>query len=374
MKTARFGPLDRPLLVVVGGGGVGKTTLAAALALQSAREGARTLVMTFDPSLRLKDALGVGGGDLPVRVPCEASGSLDAILLDARATFDRIVRRYAPDTAAAQRIFSNRFYQDLSGTLAGILEYMAMERLFEVNAEGRYDRIVLDTPPTRQALDFLEAPDRIISFLDTRAVKLAQDPWWLEDRKAPNLGKRFAARGARVVADRILGRQFLVELVEFIQAFSPLFEGFRSRAEEVRALLRSEDTQFLLVSGPGAERIPEAMFFLRKLKEAGHHLGPVVVNRVHPPAKGDGEGMAILKYFGDRDQRGLQEFRDRFPRRRARAGTAPAAAPALRPGGTRSARSDVAGPAEERLKKDSPPRSPRHQELPCECPALVSWW
>lgn len=315
MKGGRFGPLDRPVLVVVGGGGVGKTTLAAALALQSAREGARTLVMTFDPSLRLKDALGVHGGmkDQPVRVALKAPGSLDAILMDARATFDRIVSRYAPDAAAAERIFSNRFYQDLSGTLAGILEYMAMERLFEVHAEGRYDRIVLDTPPTRQALDFLEAPDRIISFLDTRAVKLAQDPWWLEDRKAPNLGKRIAAKGARAVADRILGRQFLVELVEFIQAFSPLFAGFGTRAEEVRSLLRSENSLFLLVSGPGAERIPEAMFFLRKLKEAGHHLGPVLVNRVHPITRGHGEGLEILKYFGDRDQRGLQEFRARFP-------------------------------------------------------------
>ena len=313
MKCGRFGPLDRPVLVVVGGGGVGKTTLAAALALQSAREGARTLVMTFDPSLRLKDALGVHGGlrDQPVRVA--VSGSLDAILMDARATFDRIVGRYAPDPAAAERIFSNRFYQELSGTLAGILEYMAMERLFEVYAEGRYDRIVLDTPPTRQALDFLEAPDRIISFLDTRAVKLAQDPWWLEDRKAPSFGKRIAAKGARAVADRILGRRFLLELVEFIQAFSPLFEGFGTRAEEVRSLLRSEQSLFLLVSGPDPERIPEAMFFLRKLKEAGHHIGPVLVNRVHPVVKGDGGGIEILRYFGERDQRGIKEFRDRFP-------------------------------------------------------------
>jgi anion-transporting ArsA/GET3 family ATPase len=316
MSGGRFGRLDRPVLVVVGGGGVGKTTLAAALALQSAREGARTLVMTFDPSLRLRDALGVGGGmkDAPVRVPLQAEGSLDAILLDARATFDRIVARYAPDAVAAERIFSNRFYQDLSGTLAGILEYMAMERLFEVKAEGNYDRIVLDTPPTRQALDFLEAPDRIISFLDTRAVKLAQDPWWLEEGHDRNFGMRIAARGARAMADRILGRRFLVELVEFIQAFAPLFEGFRTRAEEVRTLLRSEEALFLLVSGPGAERIPETMFFLRKLKEAGHPLGPVLVNRVHPVIAGaGGGGLEILKYFGDRDLRGLEELRSRFP-------------------------------------------------------------
>lgn len=316
MSAPGFAQLDHPVLVVVGGGGVGKTTLAAALALQSARTGARTLVMTFDPSLRLKDALGVGGSarDQAVRVPLAAPGSLDAVLLDARATFDRIVARYAPDPAAAERIFSNRFYRDLSGTLAGILEYMAMERLFEAKAEGGYDRIILDTPPTRQALDFLEAPDRIISFLDTRAVKLAQDPWWLEDRSAPNLGKRLAAKGARAVADRILGRRFLLELVEFIQAFGPLFAGFGARAEEVRALLRAEGTRFLLVAGPGPERIPEAMFFLRKLKEAGHRLGPVVVNRVHPGVDGGGAGgLEILRYFGERDRRGLLEFRSRFP-------------------------------------------------------------
>lgn len=313
--SGRFGLLDRPILVVVGGGGVGKTTLAAALGLQSALEGKRTLVMTFDPSLRLKDALGIGGapGDLPVAVPAEGSGRLDAILLDARATFDRIVAAYAPDPAAAERIFANRFYRDLSGTLAGILEYMAMERLFEVSAEGRYERIVLDTPPTRQALDFLEAPDRIISFLDTRAVKFAQDPWWLEGGRAPNLGLKIAAKGARALADRLIGRRFLGELVEFIQAFAPLFEGFRERAEQVRALLRDEGTLFLLVAGPGAERIPEAMFFLRKLGEAGHRTGPLVVNRLHPRIDGGASGLDLLRTLGERDQRGLEELRARFP-------------------------------------------------------------
>lgn len=324
MSGGGLGPLDAPILVVVGAGGVGKTTLAAALAVQSAAAGARTLVMTFDPSLRLKDALGVAGAarDQPVAVPLDAAGTLDAILLDARATFDRIVARYAPDPAAARRIFANRFYQDLSGSLAGILEYMAMERLFEVSVEGGYDRIILDTPPTRQALDFLEAPERIISFLDTRAVKFAQDPWWLEEdagparagAREPGLGLRLAAKGARRVADRIVGRRFLVELVEFIQAFAPLFEGFRARAEEVRALLRSDRARFLLVAGPGAERIPEAMFFLRKLKEAGHRLGPVVVNRVHPPLEGPAQGgLELLAWLGARDRAGLAELRARFP-------------------------------------------------------------
>ena len=143
------GLLSGRLIVVVGAGGTGKTTLAAALALGSAREGRRTLVMTFDPSLRLKDALGVGEAakDEPVRVDAEGPGQLDAALLDARRTFDRLIRTYAPDAAAAERIFSNRFYRDLAGNLAGILEYMATERLFEMRASGRYDRIILDTPP-----------------------------------------------------------------------------------------------------------------------------------------------------------------------------------------------------------------------------------
>jgi len=148
--------IDRPLLVVVGSGGVGKTTLAAALGLSAARAGRRTLVMTFDPSLRLKDALGVGerarDQEVPVRV--DTPGRLDVSLLDARATFDRLVLEYSPDEAAARRILDNRFYRHLAGGLAGILEYMAVERLFEVTAARRYDRIILDTPPTRQALDF----------------------------------------------------------------------------------------------------------------------------------------------------------------------------------------------------------------------------
>jgi anion-transporting ArsA/GET3 family ATPase len=163
-----FGTLDRPLIVVVGGGGVGKTTLAAALGLASAREGSDTLVMTFDPSARLKDALGVGEAarDREIPVKADTPARLDASLLDARATFDRLVRRYAPDEASCQRILDNRFYHHLAGHLAGILEYMAVERLFEVAAERRYARVILDTPPTRQAIDFLEAPDRMIAFLE----------------------------------------------------------------------------------------------------------------------------------------------------------------------------------------------------------------
>jgi anion-transporting ArsA/GET3 family ATPase len=309
--------LEGRLIVVVGGGGVGKTTLAAALALGSVKEGRRTLVMTFDPSLRLKDALGVAEAakDEPIRVMESGPGFLDAALLDAKHTFDRLIRTYAPDAAAAKRIFSNRFYRDMAGNLSGILEYMAMERLFEMQVSGRYDRIILDTPPTRQAMDFLKAPDRMVNLVDSNAIRFAMDPWW-DDAGRKNLAFRIAVKGAMELSDRIIGRRFLLDVVEFIRAFAPLFDGFRSRAEDVRNLLRADETRFLLVAGPGQDRVPDAMFFLRKLKETGHHLGPILVNQVHPdpgPAAGNDEGLALLRFLAGRDQRGLALLRSLFP-------------------------------------------------------------
>ena len=305
------------LTVVVGAGGAGKTTLAAALALGSAKRGLRTLVMTFDPSLRLKDALGVGeeAKDQPSRVATFGPGSLDAALLDAKRTFDRLIRTYAPDAASAKRIFANPFYRDLAGKLAGILEYMAMERLFEMRASGRYERIILDTPPTRQAMDFLQAPERMMNMVNNKAIKFAMDPFW-DGKGGLNLGFRIAAMGAMELSDRLVGRRFLRDVVEFIRAFAPLFEGFRNRAEEVRNLLLAEETRFLLVAGPGPDRVPDAMFFLRKLKETGHHLGPILVNQIHPDPGPKGRldpGLALLRYMADRDRRGLALLRSLFP-------------------------------------------------------------
>jgi len=316
------GLLSRRLLVVVGAGGVGKTTLAAALGLQSAQRGAATLVMTFDPSLRLKDALGVGEEAKDQAVPVKAGtrGRLEVALLDAKTTFDRLIRRYAPDAGAAERIFSNRFYRDLAGNLAGILEYMAVERLFEVQSEGQYDRIILDTPPTRQALEFLEAPDRIMNFLDSGAVRLALRPWWEESRGLGRMPMRLAAKAVERLADRIVGRRLLRDMVEFFRAFSPLYDGFRDRAQEVRNLLRAPETLFTLVAGPGPDRIPDTLFFARKLREAGHRLGPIIVNQIHPDAlaarreeftrAGDAfdVGLDLFAYLGERDARGLEQL------------------------------------------------------------------
>jgi anion-transporting ArsA/GET3 family ATPase len=318
--------LDRhPLLVVVGSGGVGKTTVAAGLGLLSARSGRDTLVMTFDPSERLKDALSVGeeARDRETPVDTDTPGRLDASLLDARRTFDRLVARYAPDRQACTRILENRYYSHLAGRLAGVLEYMAVERLFEVARDERYDRVVLDTPPTRQALDFLEAPDRIVSFLDSGALKIALKPWF-DERGRLRATSRLWVVGKSVEAflDRLVGLGLLQEMAEFFQAFGPLYEGFRRRALEVRQLLRSRRTLFVLVSGPGEETVPETMFFARRLREAGYHLGPVVVNRIHPrldgidaPAESSAAGQAwqLLHWLGERDHRGLAQVRSLLP-------------------------------------------------------------
>jgi anion-transporting ArsA/GET3 family ATPase len=316
---------QQPLTIVVGSGGVGKTTLAASLGVLAARSGRDTLVMTFDPSLRLKDALGVGEEARlsEVKVAFDAPGALYASLLDARRTFDRLVERYAPEEEARRRILGNRFYQHLSGALGGILEYMAVERLFEVAAEDRYRQVILDTPPTRQALDFLEAPARIVGFLDSGALKVALKPWFDEEGRL-SMSSRWGILGKRAerFLDDVVGLDLLRDMAEFFQAFAPLYEGFRERAQAVEQLLRSPRTRFIVVSGPGEERIPDTLFFARRLEQAGYHLGPVIVNRVHPrfrveatpaaadvsPAVGRPTGWELLSWLGERDHRGLAEL------------------------------------------------------------------
>lgn len=311
-----------PLIIVVGSGGVGKTTLAASLGVLSAREGRDTLVMTFDPSLRLKQTLGVGEEAKLKEVPValDAPGTLHASLLDARLTFDRLIERYAPDEESRRRVLENRFYQHLSGTLGGILEYMAVERLFEVAGDGRYGQVVLDTPPTRQALDFLEAPRRIVGFLESGALRVALKPWFDEEGRLRAASKwGILGRRAERFLDEVVGMDLLRDMAEFFQAFGPLYEGFRQRALEVEELLRSRQTIFVLVTGPGEERIPDTLFFARHLEEAGYNLGPIVVNRVHPRFVMDGAppsshdacrptGWELLSWAGERDRRGLVEL------------------------------------------------------------------
>ncbi len=194
------------------------------------------------------------------------------------------MRQTADPVAESSRIATT---SHLAGGLAGILEYMAVERLFEVSSSGDFDRIILDTPPTRQALDFLEAPERIVGFLDSGALKLALRSWFDQEghlrptRHLGSLGRRFES-----YLDEVVGLDLLRDMVEFFQAFGPLYDGFRERAQEVEALLRSEETLFTLVSGPGEEKIPDTLFFARRLQDAGYPLGPIAVNRMHPAPRG----------------------------------------------------------------------------------------
>ncbi len=330
-------------LVFVGSGGVGKTTLAASLAVRFAAQGERTLVMTFDPSLRLKDALGISdretldAGDAEVRVALsaagdsQAGGELYAHLLDSRRTFDRLIHRYAPDDASRDRILGNRFFRHLAGRLAGILEYMAVERLYEAVKAERFDRIILDTPPTREALEFLDAPRRIVSFLDSGALRVALKPWFdqgghFRPKALPGLGMALEA-----LLDRMVGIDLLRDMAEFFQAFAPLFDGFRERALEVEGLLRSRDTGFVLVTAPAERNLADTMFFARHLTERSHNLVAVIANRVHPaaehsvsavsagapvsetasgPSKTEIEGLELMRWLGERDQNGVARLKD----------------------------------------------------------------
>ena len=277
---------NKRVCICAGSGGVGKTTTSAAIAAGMAARGRRVAVLTIDPAKRLADALGLpelgnterqidpalfadAGVDL-------AGGELWAMMLDAKATFDEVVRRHAPDAETRDRILSNRIYQQLSVALAGSQEYMAMEKLFEIWTEDRYDLLVLDTPPSRNALDFLEAPRRLTQFIEGRALQVFMRP--------TGLATKLFGRGASMmfsVLRRITGVDLLQELAEFFQAFSGMVGGFQERAKRVNELLGDEQTSFMVVCAPQGEPITEAVYFHRKLVEAKLPFGGVIVNRVH---------------------------------------------------------------------------------------------
>jgi anion-transporting ArsA/GET3 family ATPase len=283
----------RRILVTCGSGGVGKTTTAAALALRAAREGRRVLVCTIDPSRRLATSLGLNqlsGRPRTIDLsrkgrPARGKGVLWAMVLDVKSTFDALVARYAPDAAARDRILRNRFYRHVSAALAGSHEYMAMEKLLELAADERWDLVVLDTPPTRHALDFLEAPDRLMGFLDTSVLRWFLRPYFVAGRLTLKVATRTGAVALRI-ADRFLGLQFLQDLSEFFLAFESLYAGFKERAARVHALLREPSSGFVLVASPQALALEEAIYFHRRLTEKGMPFVAFVVNRVHPdPAR-----------------------------------------------------------------------------------------
>ena len=271
----------KDICICAGAGGVGKTTTSAAIAVGMARRGLKVAVLTIDPARRLANSLGLPElGNEERRIELDAPGELWAMMLDAKSTFDEIVDKHAPDTATRDAVLSNRIYKELSTAVAGSQEYMAMEKLHELHDEGRYDLLVLDTPPTRNALDFLDAPDRLSRFIDSRSLQFFLAP--------SRTGLKIFTRGTGVmfsVLKRVTGIDLLQDLSDFFASFGDMAQGFRERAKAVKELLADERTTFLLVTSPAHEAIEEAKFFRDKLSESGMPFGAVIVNKMHVEAE-----------------------------------------------------------------------------------------
>ncbi len=287
--------LDHRVLVTVGTGGVGKTTVSAAIGLEAARRGKRALVLTIDPARRLADALGLDelgheAREIPASVLRAAgvrgNGSLSAMMLDTKRTFDELVARYAPDAEAVERIHRNPIYQNLTDALAGSREYSAMERLHQLHSLDDYELIVLDTPPAAHALDFLDAPRRLTAFLDSQLLKILFAPALALGRTGLRLFQ-FGARAVLPVIERITGMEFLQVVSEFLLAFESMLVGFTTRAREIEELLRSPACGFVLVVGPDPAQASRAREFWERLEAERIRLVGLVANRVRVWPGGD---------------------------------------------------------------------------------------
>lgn len=264
------------LVVVCGPGGVGKTTTSAALALAAANRGRKTLVCTIDPSKRLRTSLGLAR---LTGTPQKVKGRLFAMRLDPKQTFDDLVRRHAASPEAREKVLSNPFYQQISKHLAGTHEVMAMEALMGVADD--FDLIVLDTPPASSALAFLDAPKRVLDFVDGRVLRYFLRPYFVAGRLAIE-PKTIVGRTFLRILDSAVGFQFLRDLSEFFLAFEGLFASFRQTANAMDALLRAEGTTFVLVTTPASSRVEEGAAFARALSARSLRAAAIVVNRVHP--------------------------------------------------------------------------------------------
>src|SRR3954447_23664571 len=271
----------RRIVICAGPGGVGKTTTAAAVAMGMAERGLRVAVVTIDPARRLANALGLEALDNepklidPARFAAhgvEIRGELWALMLDAKRTFDELIERLAPDARTRDEVFANRIYQQLSTAVAGSQEFTAIAKLYELDQEGPWDALVLDTPPARNALDFLDAPGRLTRFFQGRAIRMFLRPG------------RFLGRGTSVVfaiMQRLTGVDLLRDLSAFFRALGGMIDGFTERARLVGALLEDPATTFLIITAPRHDPVEEAIFFHRKLREARMPCGGLVINRVH---------------------------------------------------------------------------------------------
>jgi anion-transporting ArsA/GET3 family ATPase len=309
--TASLEPLlaSREIVVFCGSGGVGKTTTAAAAGLAAAVElGGRVLVLTIDPARRLADALGLEAiGNVERRVPdaalhaagLEPRGELFAAMLDTKASWDDLVLRHAPDEETAYRVLGNSLYQNITARFIQSHDYIAMERLYDLHTNGRYDLIVVDTPPTRNAIDFLEAPSRMAEFFGGRLLRWLTMPYRLGGRRGARVVS-FASRPFYQLADRVLGSQFLQDIAEFFLNFQGMYDGFVARAGAVERLLHDRRTTFAVVTTLEGSPLREADFFARELTARNFPFGAMVLNRVLPEYLTTAEGQAAAAALAER--------------------------------------------------------------------------
>ena len=352
------------VLVCAGTGGVGKTTTSAAIGLAAAQRGYRVAVLTIDPARRLADALGVdaeraaaeaeatGAGATVDFDEARGGGSLEVFTLDSRRTFDRLVDRYAPDDATRERILGNTLYQQIVTTVAGSAEYAALDRVYEIAEEERFDRVIVDTPPAQHALEFLEAPGRISEFLESRLVAVLVQPTLAAGRFGLKL---FEGAARRVLSwiERVSGLDFLEDLSELLTAIESLADGLHGRALGLAELLRSQDTRFVLVTSPEPVSIANARGFLAQLRDSGVHVAGVVANRVRV-------------WPGDEDEAELAAWRSDEARREqaesalCRALERPLGDTALAAAGARAANELATGYASQVLRDGATVESLRH--------------
>lgn len=307
---------ERSIIICTGTGGVGKTTTAAVLALEAARRGRRAVVVTIDPAKRLADTLGIPElGNTPSPITGDWPGELSALMLDTKTTFDSLVRTYAGDSEQAERILGNRFYRNISGALSGTQEYMAAEKLHELHESGDFDLVVVDTPPTRHALDFLDAPRRLTAFLDHKLFRTLVAP-----TRAYLRAVNVAATAFVRAAGRVVGAEALEDGLAFFAAFEGMEQGFRQRAATVQALLTDPATAYVLVASPRADTVAEATYFADRLEQSRVAVAALVVNRVHPrfgdgpiPERTDGlhANLADFRTMADGEERHLVDLAGR---------------------------------------------------------------
>lgn len=280
-------------VVCLGSGGVGKTTVSAALALHCAKKGGKTVVCTIDPARRLADALGIealGNEEKEVVSYRDTGGRLFAVMLDMKKTFDALIERYAPDEAVRDAILGNRYYQHLSNYLAGSHEYIAIEKFYELHQTSTYDCVVLDTPPTQRALDFLESPRRLGDLLQTTVFRWFFRPYLRMGR----WGLRTLHKGLAPlfrIAERLTGVAVLQEALDFVLNFEGMFDGFMARSRRAMDLLTGPSSVFFLVLTPERVKVAEALYFAKKVVELRLPFGGFIVNRVRRVPEGVGEDV-----------------------------------------------------------------------------------